>query len=143
MNSRVLRLILLIIIAFVSQTNIAKAQCDSLVKKCSRNITSEYISDGQSYKSFLQADQEAEYKLTLFEGTTYRFAGCSGSTDRNLIFTLLDLEGNLLFTNRDYDIAPYWDFEIKNTIDCKMTLSLDPKKIESGCGVVLIGFKKK
>ncbi len=120
----------------------AFAQCDNIASLCEHNMTSEYISDGQNYWALLYDDQVAEFDVTLFGGSTYRIAACSGEEDGNLIFSLYDKEKNLLFTNRDHANAPYWDFVVDNSIDCTLEAQLDLNRRESGCAVIQIGFKQ-
>ncbi|PCJ28335.1 MAG: hypothetical protein COA97_01515 [Flavobacteriales bacterium] len=118
------------------------AQCDTIASLCDRHITSNFISDGQDYRSLLLDDEIAEFNMTLYGGSTYRFAACSGLSDGNLIFSVYDKERNLLFTNKDYANSPYWDFEITNTLDCIIEAHLDPNNLASGCAVLLVGFKQ-
>ncbi len=120
----------------------AKAQCDTIASLCEKHITRNYIPDGQFYRALLTGDEVAEFGLTLFGGTTYRVAACSGLTDRNLIFTVYDRERNVLFTNREFGNDPYWDLAVANTIDVTIEAQLDPSKLGSGCAVLLIGFRK-
>ena len=116
--------------------------CDTIAKICEKHITSEYISDGQFYRALLYDDEMSEFDATLFGGTTYRVAGCSGMSDGNLIFSVFDQERNLLFSNEEYDNEPYWDLVIANTIDVTIEARLDRTKQGSGCSVILMGFKK-
>lgn len=120
----------------------AFAQCDTIASLCEKNITAAYIPDGQFYRALLRQDEMAEFDLTLFGGTTYRVAACSGTSDGNLIFSVYDKEHNLLFTNKEYNNDPYWDFVVANTMDVTINAELDPAKASSGCAVLLIGFKK-
>jgi len=120
----------------------AFAQCDSIASLCNENITSEYISDGQDYRSLLLEDEIAEFSMTLYGGSTYRFAGCSGLSDGNLLFSVYDKERNLLFSNTDYANAPFWDLKILNTLDCIIEAQLNPNITASGCAVLLVGFKQ-
>jgi hypothetical protein len=86
----------------------------------------------------------AEFHTTFFGETTYRLAACSGKTDGNLIFNIYDQDRHLLFTNKNYANAPYWDFKVKNTLECTIEAQLDANKnAGSGCAVILIGFKQK
>ena len=119
----------------------SSAQCDSVATWCDHNISGDYISDGQLYRALLYNDQVAEFDVTLFGGTTYRIAACSGEEDGNLIFRLYDQEKNLLFSNQDHSNAPYWDFAVESSLDCTMEAQLDLNRRESGCAVILIGFK--
>lgn len=116
--------------------------CEKESSMCSKNMTHEYISDGQNYTVLLDGDQVAEFDITMFGGSTYRISGCSGDNPGNLLFKLKDTEGNVLFDNNEYSNAPYWDFTLDSTIDCVVEAQLDKNKMESGCGVLLIAFKR-
>lgn len=133
--------ILLLKVLLISATGIY-AQCDTIADVCSENFTTEYISDGQLYRAMLTSDEVAEFDVTFFGNTTYRIAACSGFSEGYLIFSIYDPDNNLLFTNKDYGNAPYWDFDVKYTVDCKIEATLDNKKVGSGCAVLLIGYKQ-
>lgn len=120
----------------------AFAQCDTIATICSMHIKDKYISDGQVYRSLLIDDQIAEFHTTFYGNTKYRIAACSGVSDGNLIFRLFDDERNLIFTNADQKNAPYWDFEVKSTVNCIIESQLDPTAAASGCAVLLIGFRQ-
>ena len=132
----------LIIVLGLTAFNSSYAQCDTIASLCDNHIKDGFISDGQDYRSLLLDDEIAEFNLTLYGGSTYRFAACSGLSDGNLIFSVYDKERNLLFTNKEYSNAPYWDFKITNTIDCIVEANLDPNSLASGCAVLLVGFKQ-
>ena len=131
-------LFVLALVGFVG----ANAQCEAIADDCSEHLEKSYISDGQIYRALLYNDQVAEFETTLFGGNTYRIAACSGEQDGNLIFRIYDQEKNLLFTNADFSNAPYWDFVVESTMYCTIEAQLDLNKQESGCAVLLIGFKQ-
>lgn len=140
-------LVALLAIALVSFG--AQAQeCDSLVNVCYQYLSKDakagkiFISDGQVYQAFVDAEQSAEFKVTLYGGSLYRIAATAGVKDNYVIFNVYDQERNLLFSNADFDNHPYWDFKIDNTLDCYVEAYLDIDKKVSGCLVVLIGFNK-
>jgi hypothetical protein len=118
------------------------AQCDTIMTMCEKNITEQYISDGQVYRALVNGNEVAEFSMTLFEGNTYRIAACSGLEDGNLFFTMLDPEGQALFKSEDFAGAPYWDFIIENTLQVTIETRLNPHKSQSGCAVIVVGFKK-
>lgn len=121
----------------------ASAQCDTIANLCAKHIIASFISDGQQYRALLlNPDETAEFRTTFFSETIYRIAGCSGLSDGNLIFSIYDQERNLLFTNKDYKNAPYWDFKVKSTVEVIIEARLDPSNNGSGCAVLLIGFKQ-
>ncbi|MFT5819437.1 MAG: hypothetical protein ACI8ZM_000661 [Crocinitomix sp.] len=123
-------------------------ECDSLANVCYEHLSADasvgkiFISDGQVYKAFVDAEQAAEFKVTLYGGSLYRIAVTAGEKDDYVIFNVYDKERNLLFSNQDFDNKPYWDFKIDNTLDCYIEAYLDIDKKVSGCIVVLLGFQK-
>ena len=120
----------------------ASAQCDSIAKICSENVTADYISDGQSYRALLIGDQVAEFQATFYGGSTYRIAGCSGFTDGNLIFEIYDEDHNQLFASSEYKNTPFWDFEFGSTVNCTIEAKLNAVNVKSGCATMVIGFKQ-
>ena len=134
---------LLSILAFaLLAANVANAQCETIADDCANYLENAYISDGQIYRALLYNDQVAEFETTFFGGNTYRIAACSGEQEGNLIFRIYDEQKNLLFTNADYSNAPYWDFVVENTMHCTIESQLDLNRQDSGCAVLLIGFKQ-
>lgn len=127
---------------FGSLTVNAQSLCDTIADVCEKHISTAYIPDGQFYRALLTGEEMAEFDLTLFGGTTYRVAGCSGLTDGNLVFTVYDVQHNVLFSNKDQQNAPYWDLAVTNTVDVTVEAMLDPARSGSGCAVLLIGIRK-
>ncbi len=131
-----------ILISFIAVLTVSlNAQCDTIASICSsKNITGEFISDGQQYRALLVGEDIAEFRATLYGGSTYRVSACSGLTDGNLLFSLYDNDRNLLFSNKDHSSAPYWDFKLSSTIDAIIEAELND--LGSGCAVMHIAFKK-
>jgi hypothetical protein len=124
----------------VIAAQMATAQCDITADICQNHINGEFLSDGQHYRALLLEGQVAEFNATLYGGSTYRFAACSGTSDGNLQFRVYDKDRNLIFMNNKYQNAPYWDFELESTMDVIIEAELDPIAGSSGCAVMLIGF---
>jgi hypothetical protein len=141
MNMKILNT-LFVVAVMIFCINDSFAQCDSIADRCHRHIQENYISDGQTYKVLLAGDEITEFQTTLYKGNTYRIAACSGNTENNLIFRLTDQERNILFTNSDYGTSEYWDFFAENTMPIIIEAQLDKNKADSGCAVIVIGFKK-
>ncbi len=135
--------IALVLLGFIA-VNTASAQIsDTVANSCAKHLGNQFISDGQQYRALLMnADETAEFHTTLYGGTIYRIAACSGLSDGNLVFSVYDSEHNLLFTNSEFKNAPYWDFKINSTLDCTIEARLDGAQAGSGRAVVLIGFKQ-
>lgn len=146
MNNRMKKLYVFVLaISFIGITFTSKvnAQADVTTSLCTKHIVSPYISDGQQYKALLNGEEIAEFHATFYGGTTYRIVGATGQSEGNLVFSLYDKERNLLFTNRDYDNSPFWDFKFTSTIDCIIEAGLDSgNQTASGFAILLIGFKQ-
>ncbi len=141
-----MKLYILIASALLTAHISLSQDCERIVKECETLLTtntngSEFISDGQVYTAFLDREK-AEFKTTLFGGTTYRIAVSAGSRDNFVIYTIKDSEGNILYSNRNYKNAPYWDFNVEDTLPVTIETELDPDLKVTGCAVMLIGFKK-
>jgi hypothetical protein len=121
-------------------------QSDSLLKFCAKNMSNQYISDGQQYVSLLNGSEIAEFRATFFGGATYRIASCSGMSEGSIIFTLFDStdpqKRKEIFSNKNYKNSPYWDFKFVSTMECVIEAQLDPDGPGSGFAILLIGFKK-
>ena len=120
----------------------AYSQCDTIADICGKHMTTDYLSDGQAYRALLRSEEMAEFDVTLYGGSKYRISACSGLSDGNLVFTILDQERNIIFSNNEYQMAPYWDFEVGSTLDAIIEARLKPSDAESGCAVLLIGFQQ-
>jgi hypothetical protein len=69
-------------------------------------------------------------------------SACSGLSDGNLVFSVFDKERNLLFSNNEYEMAPFWDFKVNSTLDCIVEAKLNPDAgLPSGCAVLLVSFQ--
>lgn len=144
MKKGILKLVL-VISGFVIVNSASAQMTDTVASICAKHFQDQFISDGQQYRALLMnTDEVAEFHVTLYGGTMYRIAACSGLQDGNLIFTMSDTDAkeNVLFTNEDYKNAPYWDFKVTSTLDCVIKAHIDPNgSSSSGRAVVLIGFK--
>ncbi len=143
MKKGILKLVF-VIVGFITINSAAAQIADTVASQCAKNLENIFISDGQQYRALLMnADETAEFHTTLYGGTVYRIAACSGLSDGNLIFSVYDSERNLLFTNSEFKNAPYWDFKITNTLDCLIEAKLSGSAQGSGRAVLLIGFKQQ
>lgn len=133
--------ILLAVLA-VAIPNVSVAQLESTVKMCQTHMNDSYVSDGQYYTVLLNKDDVAEFYVTFYSGTIYRLVGYCGTEAGNLAFSVYDQDRNLLFTNRDFENTPYWDFKFENSMDCIIEAEIDSKDMVSGIAVMLIGFKQ-
>lgn len=141
MKKLIIIIILINSFGFLFQSKV-NAQADEILQLCTQYLVPPYISDGQQYKALLNGDEIAEFHATFYGGSTYRIIACSGTSEGNLIFSVYDKDRHLLFTNRDYDNSPYWDFKFTSTIDCIIEAELDTKNVTSGFAILMIAFKQ-
>ena len=143
MKKGILKLVL-VISGIVMMNSVSAQMTDTVASICEKHFQDKFISDGQQYRALLMNNEEtAEFHVTLYGGTLYRIAACSGLQDGNLVISINDTQENVIFTNQDYKNAPYWDFKVNSTLDCVIKAKLDPEGLlSSGRAVVLIGFKQ-
>lgn len=116
-------------------------QTDQLEGRVKSYFDQSYISDGQIYRVMLNYDEEGEFEVTFFSGTMYRIALSSTISNSSLVYSLMDNNRNVIFTNQDFDNTPYWDFIFTSTVDCKIVVKIDNKQEQSGIAVMMIGYK--
>ena len=126
---------------FILIVSAGYSQCDEIAKTSENNFTQDFISDGQTYRALLVDDQMAEFSSIFYGETTYRISAASGK-EKGIIFNVLDENRNVLFSSADYENTNYWDFSVENTINCIIEAQLDQTVQNSGCAVLLIGFKE-
>ncbi len=116
-----------------SEANIKRPFFDVEVECAKAHSEPSFISDAQDYRALLSGNESAEFIATFFSGNKYRICACT-DIGAPLSFTVSDHKGNVLFTNKDYENAPYWDLEFPVTINCKISVSLPPETIEASGG---------
>ena len=134
----------LVILLIVSATW-TFAQCKSTSKKCPAGLAP-YTFSEEFNNTSIGEDESAELVTTLFAGQDYRIILCIPSGLGNIEFTLSDIRGNVIFSNKDKNYAASWDFQVNSTEDYFIQLELvnsspDPTKPLKGCVAVLVGFK--
>ncbi len=138
------KLALYVVLSLVAANYSYSQDCETLVKVCEnimKGKDKKFVSDGQVYTAFLDREK-AEFKTTFYGGTVYRIAATAGNEDNFVIFTVRDMDGNVLFTNRNHKNSNYWDFKVPRTLPVVIETELDLDKKITGCAVMMIGFKR-
>ncbi|MFA8433235.1 MAG: hypothetical protein ACEPOZ_01855 [Marinifilaceae bacterium] len=133
---------LLFLFCLLGLSTISKAQSEVTLLNCTKHLEAPFISDGQQYKALLTDKEVAEFHTTFYKDNLYRIVGATGKHEGNVIFSLYDQENRLLFTNRDHENSPYWDFKFEHTINCTIEARLNDKNVSSGLVLLLIGFQQ-
>ena len=137
-----MRYLMILAVLAIATPKMLTAQVESSIKMCQTHMDESYVSDGQYYTVLLNKEDIAEFYVTFYGGTIYRLVGYCGTDAGNLAFSVYDQDRNLLFTNRDFENTPYWDFKFENSMDCIIEAEIDAKDMDSGIAVMLIGFKQ-
>lgn len=138
------------VIAFfsVASINSANAQCKKFTKKHCLSKLSPYIYNGQLNSAVLTQGDVADLMLTFYPDQDYRVFVCCNDALGDVEFHLYDSNKNLIYTNKDNNYLPYWDFSSSETMQLVLRVII-PKKSEdqisvnSGCVSILVGFKDK
>ncbi|MCQ2237273.1 MAG: hypothetical protein MJZ18_09810 [Bacteroidales bacterium] len=122
--------------------SMANGQADAIESNCKGYFQKPFLATNRPYRALVTGDEVAEFRATLFSGTTYRIvAGNVDPDKRYVIFSVYDNERNLLFTNSEYDNAPYWDFAVDGYMDCIVEARLDESVTHSGFVILMTGIK--
>ena len=128
------------IIAGLMMPTIGNGQAEVVESSCKKCFESPYVVTGRPFRALLTGEETAEFNATLFSGTTYRIA--AGSAGKSyIVLNVYDSERNLLFTNKDFENAPYWDFSVDGYLDCIVESKLDNTIQSSGFAIIITGFK--
>jgi hypothetical protein len=140
MNKRYIRHFVWILLLVAGGTaNNAYGQCQQYAEICAP-VLDPFTSDGQFHRALLRTGETAEFAATFYKGNTYRVVSCTGPDSDTLVFRILDSNYQEIFSSEDFDYAKYWDFKF-NATDRYYIQGELMEGIESGCAVVLVGFK--
>jgi hypothetical protein len=141
MKSNIAKYIVIVIISLLYFGSM-NAQENS-IKDCANLLNSGFVSDGQEYKAKLDENNKSTFYTTFYGGSQYRIIACSDIETYPLILSVYDTEKNLLFCNKNFDYAPYWNFTFTSTIDCIIEMEFKAETHLKDEVMLLIGFKEK
>lgn len=125
---------LTLLLALISIQTFAQTPCANL-------LTDEYISDGQFYTTKINVGESQKCEITFIEGNEYRLIACPQNASK-VQMQIIDVQGNILFDNKNFNYTNYWNFRIKETLTCTIKLTLPKTERQSDEVVLLVGFKK-
>jgi len=134
-----------ILIAFNISVN---AQCKGFAKKLCKLELTGYIHDGNYHAAILTEGEEAELYKTFYSGQSYRLAVCGTETLPAIEYQVVDAYKNVLYDNKQHDMAGTWDFKLESSQQLKLVIKVpvSAKKSEfpnSGCVAIMFGFQEK
>ncbi len=145
---RIFRITPIIALFILGITVNANAQCKAFAKKVCLPELGSYTHDGNYHAAVLVEGEEAELYKTFYSDMEYRVA-VSGEEDLPKVeFKVLDADKNVLYSNKDNDYSPTWDFKLESSQQLKIVvkvLTTDQAEAapESGCVSIMFGFKMK
>lgn len=133
---------------FLLGINNADAQCKAFAKKVCLPELGTYTHDGNYHAAILVEGEEAELYKTFYSDMEYRVAICGEDKIPAVEFRVLDANKNVLYSNKDKDYAPTWDFKLQSSQQLKIVVKVSSfnKQAEtpaSGCVAIMFGFKTK
>ena len=124
------------------------AQCKGFAKKICKQELTPYIHDGNYNADILTEGEEADLYKTFYSGMRYRLAVCGAEPLSKIEFQVIDAYKNVLYDNRNHDLAMTWDFQPESSQQLRIVLKVpvSNKQAEyplSSCVAIMFGFKDK
>jgi hypothetical protein len=137
-----------ILIVFIGLSSTSFAQCTSFTKKQGFPALEPFTHNGQLTSTKFMPGDEAEIEMTFNAGNDYRALVLWQEVLGNVTFKIKDKTGKVLFSSKEGDTKPYWDFRVNNTQQLivqvsvpKMDDKTSNKILPQGCVSILVGFR--
>jgi hypothetical protein len=139
------RSVIIIILALL-HTTIVSGQCKEFAKKSCKPLLKPYWHDGNYNVAVLSEGEKAELYKTFYTGQEYRIAICAEKSLVGVEFVIKNENREVLYSNRDNDFSPTWDFSIDGTqqiiISIKVLEDNDDNVKMKGCVAIMFGLKE-
>jgi len=145
---RLIRSIPILAIFVFALSGTADAQCKAFAKnKCIPELQN-YTHDGNYHAAVLVEGEEAELYKTFYSDMEYRVA-ITGETNLPAVeFKVMDINKNVLYSNKEHNNATTWDFKLQSSQQLKILVKVSSfnkpgETPASGCVAIMFGFKVK
>jgi len=123
------------------------AQCKGFAKKICKAELDPYIHDGNFHAAVLTEGEEAELYKTFYSDTEYRIAVCGSEQLPKIEFKVVDINNNVLYSNKEHNFSRTWDFKLQSSQQLKIIVKVYPssknvEEVQSGCVAIMFGFKE-
>lgn len=145
---RLIRSIPIIAILVFAFCGSADAQCKAFAKnKCLPELQN-YTHDGNYHAAVLVEGEEAELYKTFYSDMEYRVAIIGESNLPAVEFKVMDVNKNVLYSNKEHNNASTWDFKLQSSQQLKIVVKVSSfnkpgETPVSGCVAIMFGFKVK
>lgn len=145
---RIFRIIPIVALIVFSTALNVDAQCKAFAKKVCLPQLGTFTHDGNYHAAVLVEGEEAELYKTFYSDMDYRVAICGEDKLPNVEFRILDANKNVLYSNKDANYAPTWDFKLQSSQQLKLVVKVSSfnqpgDTPASGCVSIMFGFKVK
>ncbi len=143
---RLLKTISLIILFVFALNSYTDAQCKAFARKeCLPELAS-YTHDGNYHAAVLIEGEEAELYKTFYSDMEYRVAIVGEGSLPAIEFKIMDINKNVLYSNKENNYASTWDFKLESSQQLKLVIKVSSfnqagDTPASGCVAIMFGFK--
>ncbi len=109
---------------------------------CHQYLTPGFIPFENSLLMEIKDNETATFHITFYDEFVYRVIACA-DINSDIEFSVYDQEKHLLFSNRDHEYSPYWDFIFNSTLDCTVQVKPIEEEVKNTIVKLLIGYKLK
>ncbi len=145
---RLLKTISLITLFVFTLNSYADAQCKAFARKECLPELATFTHDGNYHAAVLIEGEEAELYKTFYSDMEYRVAIVGESSLPAVEFKIVDINKNVLYSNKENDYASTWDFRLESSQQLKLIIKVSSfnqpgDTPASGCVAIMFGFKLK
>lgn len=128
--------------------NSSFSQCKNFAKKSCIPMLAPFIFNGQLNNAILSEGDVAELTIPFIANQSYRIYVCYMEPLKNVEFSLVDNNQNVIFNNKDNNYSNYWDFKTTSTQQFTVKIKVPKEKsindiVVSGCVSIIVGFINK
>jgi hypothetical protein len=145
---RLLKIIPILALFVFAYSGSVNAQCKAFAKKECLPELGPFQHDGNYHAAVLVEGEEAELYKTFYSDMEYRVAIVGEDKLPTIEFKILDVNKNVLYSNKDKDFAKTWDFKLQSSQQLKLVVKVTSfnqpgDTPASGCVAIMFGFKMK
>ena len=145
---RLLKTIPILAFVFFAYCGSVDAQCKAFAKKECLPELGGFTHDGNYHAAVLVEGEEAELYKTFYSDMEYRIAIVGEDKLPSIEFKILDINKNVLYSNKEKDYASTWDFRLQSSQQLKVVVKVTSfnkpgDTPASGCVAIMFGFKLK
>lgn len=145
---RIIKISAVLITLIITSGLNLNGQCKAFAKRTCLPDLGPYTHDGNYHATVLSEGEEAELYKTFYSDMEYRMTVCGDESLPPLEFLVLDVNKNILYSNKEANNARTWDFKLQSSQQLKIIIKVNSSGQRdgtpaSGCVAIMFGFKIK